>query len=103
MSASPNARITVTVYVDDFRRTRESATSALILDRACCEMERVASGAPFSLTECADANMRARKRTRECLVMRKQRHYRSGYQVAGQTGQLNDCASVIRKFQKHLP
>jgi len=31
-----------------------------IINRASCEPEEDAAGAPFSLTECADANMRPR-------------------------------------------
>jgi hypothetical protein len=34
-----------------------------MLNRAFCEGERPAAGAPFSLTECADANMHARRAT----------------------------------------
>jgi hypothetical protein len=42
-----------------------------IINRALCEVQKeVASGAPFSLTECADANMRARGGTRKwCFLL----------------------------------
>ena len=46
-----------------FYREREERANTII-NRAFCERETVAAGAPFSLTECADANMRARKGTR---------------------------------------